>query len=322
MRPLAPRAYERLTLLALAAVGFIIVTGGAVRLTGSGLGCPDWPTCAQGHVVAQLSYHPLVEFLNRVVTGVVSIVVVLSVLGSRYRQPRRRDLTLLSWGLVAGVGGQIVLGGITVMAKLAPPFVMAHFLLSMALLADAVVLHHRAGVDDSVARGRASGPDVRLAQAVVALVAATLVAGTVVTSSGPHGGDENAPRWTFALHRVTQIHGALAMTLALTVVASLLHLHRRGATATAIVRGRQLVEALAAQIAIGYTQYFTGVPPLLVGIHVAGAALVWVAAIRLLLAVAGGGAPAETGAVAEPRGTPTEILLAAAEPAFAGEGSG
>src|SRR5205085_1703962 len=142
---LSPWAYRRITLVALLALAFIIVTGGAVRLTGSGLGCPDWPACAAGHVVAERSFHPMVEFVNRVITGVVSFAVILAMLGSVIRRPRRRDLIVLSTGLVLGIVAQIVLGGETVKHDLAPPYVMGHFLLSLLLVWDAVVLHHRAG---------------------------------------------------------------------------------------------------------------------------------------------------------------------------------
>ena len=135
---LSPWAYRRIALLALLALAFIIVTGGAVRLTGSGLGCPDWPTCADGRVVAERSFHPMVEFVNRAITGVVSFAVILAVLGSVIRRPRRRDLILLSVGLVLGIVGQIVLGGETVKHDLAPPYVMGHFLLSLLLVWDAV----------------------------------------------------------------------------------------------------------------------------------------------------------------------------------------
>jgi hypothetical protein len=144
---LSPRAYQRITLLALIALVFIIVTGAAVRLTGSGLGCSDWPTCESNQIVAPLEYHAMIEFINRTITGLVSVMVMLAVLGSLVRTPRRRDLTWLSLGLVAGVIGQIVLGGLTVLFELRPPFVIAHFLLSMVLVWNAVVLHHRAGHD-------------------------------------------------------------------------------------------------------------------------------------------------------------------------------
>src|SRR5438105_10011011 len=153
---ISPAGYRRITFVALIALGFIVVTGGAVRVTGSGLGCPDWPTCAQHRVVAPLEYHALVEFVNRVVTGAVSMVVIAAVLASVFRKPWRRDLVWLSAGLVAGVVGQIVLGGLTVLFDLKPPFVMAHFLLSLVILWCAVALHHRAGLPDDGPR-RSSG---------------------------------------------------------------------------------------------------------------------------------------------------------------------
>jgi cytochrome c oxidase assembly protein subunit 15 len=282
---LLPRAYERLTLVSVVALGFIIVTGAGVRLTGSGLGCPDWPTCAQGHVVAPIHYHALVEFVNRTVTGLVSVVVILAVLGSLVRSPRRRDLTRLSLGLVAGVVGQILLGGLTVLYKLEPPFVMAHFLLSMVLLADAVILHHRAGTGD----GRLhSVVDRRLrimGRLIVGLVLAVVTAGTVVTSSGPHGGDANAPRWHLSLHRVTQVHGALAMLLVALVVGAMALARSTSAPTDVRWRAQLLLEALAAQVAVGYAQYFTGVPVLLVAFHILGAVLVWTAALRFNLSL-------------------------------------
>ena len=200
---LSPAAYRRITFLAVVALAFIIVTGGAVRLTGSGLGCPDWPTCAEDRVVAPWEYHAMVEFVNRTITGLVSVAVILAVLGSLVRQPRRRDLTWLSLGLVGGVIGQIVLGGLTVLFHLWPPLVIAHFVLSMAILADAVVLHHWAGRPDPPAPGDSDGapasrppsspvvgrPVLLLGRLVVAATALVIVLGTVVTGTGPHGGD-------------------------------------------------------------------------------------------------------------------------------------
>src|SRR5919206_1002301 len=149
---ISPAGYRRITFVALIALGFIVVTGGAVRVTGSGLGCPDWPTCSQGRLVAPLEYHALVEFVNRMVTGTVSVLVIVAVLAALRRRPYRRDLVWLAVGLVVGVIGQIVLGGLVVLFDLFPPLVMGHFVLSMVLVGDAVVLHHRAG--------RADGPTV------------------------------------------------------------------------------------------------------------------------------------------------------------------
>src|SRR3954447_5219993 len=148
-RTLSADAYRRVTLFALVALGVIVVTGAAVRLTGSGLGCPEWPNCDTGHLSPHgtTGYHGAVEYVNRLFTGLVSVLVILAVLASLARDPRRRDLTWLSIGLVAGVVAQIVLGGLVVIYGLSPPWVMAHFAVSMALVANAVVLHHRAGTE-------------------------------------------------------------------------------------------------------------------------------------------------------------------------------
>ena len=289
---LPPRSYQLVTLAALAALAFIIVSGGAVRLTGSGLGCPDWPTCAKGHVVAPLGYHPMIEFVNRVVTGLVSVAVILAALGAHLRSPRRRDLTLLAWGLVAGLVAQIVLGGETVRHRLNPAFVQAHFLLSILVVWDAVVLHHRAGLADGVPRQPLLGrPLLGLSRLIVVLAGLTVVAGTVVTGSGPHGGDDKVRRWQLNLHRVTQIHGSAGVILLATAGATFWLLRRQGVTGLAEHRLRQLLEAVAVQIAIGYTQYFLGVPVLLVGFHLFGAVLVWTAALRFALAASSGATP-------------------------------
>jgi cytochrome c oxidase assembly protein subunit 15 len=282
---LSPRTFQRLTLVAAIAVGVIIVSGAAVRLTGSGLGCPDWPTCARGHLVAPLDYHPLVEFVNRTVTGLVSVAVILAVLGALVREPPRRDLTVLSVGLVAGVVAQIVLGGVVVLVGLNPVFVMAHFLLSMVLLWDALVLHHRAGEPGGQPRPLVDRDLIRIGRLMAVLTAMTLLAGTVVTSSGPHGGDATAPRFDLNLHRVTQIHGASALLLLAMVAVTLVLLRVNGAPVAVRRRAEHVLEALAAQIVIGYAQYFSGVPALLVAFHVAGAVVVWTTVLRFNLAL-------------------------------------
>jgi cytochrome c oxidase assembly protein subunit 15 len=280
----SPTAYRRITFVAAVALAFIIVTGGAVRLTGSGLGCPDWPTCAKNRVVAPWSYHAMVEFVNRTITGLVSVAVMLAVLGSLVRTPRRRDLTWLSAGLVAGVLGQIVLGGITVLFHLWPPLVMAHFLLSMAILADAVVLHRRAGLPDGDTQRAVVGRELRLMGRLVVVSAGLAVfLGTVVTGSGPHGGDEKVARLPFLLPDVARLHGISVMVLLALVLATLWRLRRDGAPEALLRRGELLLVVLVAQAAVGYVQYFTGVPVLLVGVHIAGATAVWAAAVHFLL---------------------------------------
>ena len=281
---LSPPAYRRVTLFALLALTFIVVTGGAVRLTGSGLGCPDWPTCAENRVVAPWEYHAMVEFVNRTITGLVSVAVMLAVLGSLIRRPRRRDLLWLSVGLVAGVLGQIVLGGLTVLFELKPGFVMAHFLLSMVLLANAVVLHHRSGRPAGPTRPAVGSDLLGLGRLEVAVAVLVIFLGTIVTSSGPHGGDEDAERLPFLLPDVARLHGiAVMLFLALTLVI-LWKLRQAGADRRILRRSEVLLAVVVAQGALGYIQYFTGVPALLVGFHIAGATAVWVAVLRLDLA--------------------------------------
>ena len=309
LRTLSPSGYRRVTLVALLALAFIIVTGGAVRLTGSGLGCPDWPNCDDGRLVAPLEKHAMVEFVNRTVTGLVSVAVIVAVLGSLRRRPYRRDLVWLSLGLVGGVLGQIVLGGLTVLFDLAPPLVMGHFLLSIAILADALVLHWRAGQPDDRPARLLVAPDLRsLGRLVVAATALVVFLGTVVTAAGPHGGDEETPRLDVPLHRAAQLHGFAVVLLLALVVTTLVLLRRSGAPPAVLRRGSVLLAVLLAQGAVGYTQYFTGVPVLLVGIHIAGAVAVWSAAVRFHLGLSG----------PEPAPPGADRTAAGSRPAYAG----
>jgi cytochrome c oxidase assembly protein subunit 15 len=285
---LSPFAYRRITLAALAALAMIIVTGGAVRVTGSGLGCPQWPNCESGSLVPRgaTGVHGTVEWANRLFTGVVSVAVVLAVLGSLVRRPRRRDLTWLSLGLVAGVVAQIVLGGLTVIFELAPPFVMAHFLVSLLLVADAVLLHNRAGLPDGGELAFTTGPEVRAAARwLLAAAAAVVVSGTVVTGAGPHGGDDQVRRLDLLVPDVARVHG-IAVNLLVAATLFALWLGWRGGGAPAVARSlRTLLVVEVAQGAIGYTQYFTGVPEGLVALHIAGAVAVWIATLRVVLSL-------------------------------------
>jgi cytochrome c oxidase assembly protein subunit 15 len=282
---LSPSAYRRITVIAAVLVGIIIVTGAAVRLTGSGLGCPSWPNCSPGRLTphSATSYHAMVEFVNRTFTGAVSIGVIAAVLGSLLRTPRRRDLTWLSLGLVGGVIGQIVLGGITVLTDLNPFAVMGHFILSMLLLADAVVLVHRAGIpDDAVRRPVGGAAERRSAIVQFVLTCAVVVTGSVVTNAGPHAGDRKAQRFDIPLTDIARIHSATAILLLLCVLAIVFVVGRHGLTAGRRRGLTLLLVAILAQMGVGYTQYFTGVPPLLVAVHVLGAVLVFTASLVYL----------------------------------------
>jgi len=294
-RRLSPASYRRVTLFAVWALGFIIVTGAAVRLTGSGLGCPDWPTCARNHVVSPWEYHAVVEFGNRVVTGAVSVAVIAAVLASRLRAPRRRDLSWLSWGLVLGVLGQIVLGGESVRHQLAPPFIMGHFLLSMVLLADAVVLHHRAGFGDGpvdgTGRAQPDGPPapmvprqlLTMGRLLPVAAGVTILLGTVVTSTGPHGGDPKARRLAYSLHDVARLHSSAALLFLAFTVVTLWRLIRAGAPAEVLRRAELVLAVLVAQGTIGYIQYFSGDQAWLVAIHVTLATALWGVTLHFVL---------------------------------------
>ncbi|MEJ7844195.1 MAG: COX15/CtaA family protein [Acidimicrobiales bacterium] len=300
---ISPAAYRRITFLALLALGFIIVTGGAVRLTGSGLGCPEFPNCEPGSLVPTdpTDTHGMVEFVNRTITGLVSATVVLAVLGSLRRDPRRRDLTWLSLGLVAGVVGQIALGGLTVIFELSPPFVMGHFLLSLVLIANAVVLHHRAGQPDGPGVTLLRGPTATLVRRVLPLAAAVaVVSGTVVTGTGPHGGDADVRRFGFDLDDVARVHSLSVIAFIALLLVALTRFGDGGAAATGTRgvapvltrRAQELLAVATAQAVVGYAQYLTDVPVVLVGIHILGATLVWAAVIRLVVATTARGGDA------------------------------
>jgi cytochrome c oxidase assembly protein subunit 15 len=237
--------------------------------------------------VAPWQYHAMIEFGNRIVTGIVSIAVILAVLGALIRCPRRRDLAWLSWGLVAGVLAQIILGGETVRHHLAPGFVMSHFLLSMLLLWDAVVLHHRAGWPDDRVRPRRLVPPEQVVMGRILVVAAGVVIflGTVVTSSGPHGGDPQAKRLSFSLHDVARLHGSAVMLFLFLTLLTLATMVYTGAPVSVIRRGEAMLVAIVMQGTVGYVQYFTGVPAWLVAIHIGLAALVWAFTLQFALSL-------------------------------------
>ena len=218
--PISPRTYRLITVAALVALAAIIVTGAAVRLTDSGMGCPTWPQCEDGSIVPRgaTGDHGWIEFVNRLFTGLVSVAVVLAVLGSRRRRPLRRDLTRWSWGLVVGVLAQALLGGLVVILHVTPVAVAGHYLLSAVLVWNAVVLHHKASEPEGHRRPTATAPLLRTSRAMVALGALVLVSGTFVTGSGPHGGDEAADRLPFAVVTVARVHSVLVWAFLAVVV--------------------------------------------------------------------------------------------------------
>jgi len=305
LRPpvVSPAGATRAFRLALAALCLIVVTGAGVRLSDSGLGCPDWPTCSGNRLVAAWHYHAVIEFGNRVVTVLVTAAVAVALLAAWRRVPRRRDLVWLAGGLVVGVIAQAVLGGITVLAKLAPGWVMAHFLLSMAVIAVAVVLVSRSKEGEGVATPKVGAEVMLLGRVLVGVTAVVLGLGTVVTGAGPHAGSTGVGRLPISPRDAAEIHSALVFLLVGVTLASVLLLRPPRVPADVTARARVLMYAVGVQGAIGYIQYFTGVPAALVGLHVVGAIVVWVSVLRLHLSLTCRVDPRVTGIVAEAAGT-------------------
>ena len=188
-----PAQYRRIAHFALAALALIVLTGAAVRLTDSGLGCPDWPRC-YGKAVPPLQGHALIEFGNRAVSGVVGVIVVGTAVLAFTRRPFRRDLAWLALSLPLGVLAQAVLGGFTVREHLAPGFVMAHFGLSMIILIGAVALAWRASHAPDTRPRSTDSLGVWLVRVLAALGAVTVFAGTAATAAGPHSGGASGQR--------------------------------------------------------------------------------------------------------------------------------
>jgi len=293
-RPAPASLVRRLALASVVANTVIVVTGGAVRLTSSGLGCPTWPGCTDSSYVptAETAGHGLIEFGNRTLTFVLGLVALATLVAVVRHRPRRRPLVRLAALAFAGIPAQAVLGGITVLTGLNPWTVAGHFLLSMGILATTLTLwwRMREGTDRQ-ARPTVPPEMLLLGRALVGVTGAVLVLGTVVTGSGPHAGDAAAARTGFDPATVSQLHADAVMLLIGLTVATVLGLRVTGAPAEVRAAARTLLWVELGQGLIGFVQYFTGVPVLLVGAHLLGACLVWLAALRVLLPMYGRGLP-------------------------------
>lgn len=284
------RHFRQLTLLTVISLIALIGSGGWVRLSESGLGCPTWPNCYAHRIVAHDTYHALIEFVNRCVITTVGVLIVLTVIAAIRRRNARRDLIWLSSGLLIGYVGEAALGGITVLLKLAPELVAAHLILAMALLADGVILHWRAG-DASQAGGAereikapSAGLEVRrLGQLLLTALTVVIVLGTVATGSGPHAGSPDTKRFPFNFTQTVELHAVVGMFLFGLVIASFFALRATGASRRLRSVHLTVVGLMALQGIVGYVQYFTKLPIDLVEVHIVGAALLLVALVRLNL---------------------------------------
>lgn len=278
-RVLSEAGYRRITFAALVALYAIVITGSLVRLTGSGLGCVDWPRCNEEKFIDVSTGHGAIEQVNRLFTGIVTASVILAVLGSLRLARRRRVLTGLSVGLVVGVLAQVVIGGIVVLTGLNPWANMAHFLVSMVLLSNALILHRHVGEPDREDGRRPGRRDPLVVVAGLCGIAA-VVTGTIVTATGPHAGDEDAIRLGFSIHHVARIHGS-TVVLTLAVVALLLW-RTKGKDRVLESKVSKLFGLGLLQALVGYVQYLADVPALLVAVHIALAAGVWLALTDVL----------------------------------------
>ncbi|MFE9429305.1 heme A synthase [Kitasatospora sp. NPDC006697] len=280
---------RRAALAALVMSVVIVVTGGAVRLSASGLGCRTWPTCTGESITPtpEMGLHGKIEFTNRVLTYVLCAAVGWAILAARCAVPWRRSLTRLGWAQFWVVMSNAVLGGITVLVGLNPYVVGAHMLAALALVWIAVLTWERAKEGDGPVRQLVAEPLRRLGQLLVGVTGLLVVAGTLVTGAGHHPGDSNkVPRITWLSYdRLTQVHADLVFATIGLSLAVIFALAAAKAPAPARARARELFLVLLAQGVIGYVQYFTDAPEVLVGVHMLGATLVWIAALRIPLAL-------------------------------------
>ena len=288
--PVGPWA-RRVFLANVVAQAGIVVTGGVVRLTGSGLGCPTWPQCAPGSYVptphqAQ-GYHKYIEFSNRTLTFVVFLTVAAALIMAWRQVPRRRPLVLLAAVGVLGVVAQAVLGGITVLTGLNPYTVAAHFLLSMVLIAAAVALYERGNEPgDGPVSSLVRSEIVWLSRGVLALAGLILVLGTVVTGSGPHSGDAVTPaRFGLDPRTMSWLHADVVLIFIGTTLTLLVALRLTDGPLAARRRVVILLAVSLSQGAVGYLQYFTGLPEAIVAVHLLGATLVWISTLRIPFAL-------------------------------------
>jgi cytochrome c oxidase assembly protein subunit 15 len=309
---LTPSQFRRLAYASVGALTLIVLTGAVVRLTDSGLGCPDWPRC-YGKVLPPLSAHAVIEYSNRVVSGLVSLLAVVVFLAAFRRRPFRRDLAWLSATLPVGVLAQAVLGGFTVREHLAPGFVMAHFGLSMVVLIGAVALAWQSAHEPGWRPPATDRLSVWTARALLPLGALTIFAGTAATAAGPHSGGvtgQHVHRLTFegrdTLSWMVHRHAVIAALLGIAVIGVWLLHRRRGMERTA--EPLMVVGLLVAgQGLVGSVQYELHLPADMVWVHVALATITWLA-LLWLTAAAGALAPR-----AQAASVPSELAARSAE---------
>jgi cytochrome c oxidase assembly protein subunit 15 len=282
------RTVRRAALAALVMSVLIVVTGGAVRLTGSGLGCPTWPKCTDDSLTATsaMGFHGAIEFGNRMLTYVLCAAVGWAIIAARSQKPWRRSLTRLGWAQFWIVMSNAILGGIVVLVGLNPYTVAAHFLLSTALITVAALMWQRTREGDAAARPLVGKSVRQLVWFLVAAAVLLIAVGTVVTGAGPHAGDSSkVDRIHVSWENVAKLHAVLAWIVVTLAFALWFVLKAVDAPQGPLRRTRDLFLILLSQGVIGYVQYFTDLPEALVALHMLGSCLVWIGVLRVLLAL-------------------------------------
>ncbi|MER5902213.1 heme A synthase [Streptomyces mirabilis] len=282
------RTVRRAALAALVMSVVIVVTGGAVRLTGSGLGCPTWPKCTDDSLTttSAMGFHGVIEFTNRMLTYVLCAAVGWAIIAARSEKPWRRDLTRLGWAQFWIVMSNAILGGIVVLVGLNPYTVAAHFLLSTALITVATVMWQRTREGSAEPRPLVGKAVQQLVWCLVAAAILLIAVGTVVTGAGPHAGDSSeVERMAVNWETVAKLHAVLAWIVVTLTFALWFVLKAVDAPKGPLDRTRELFLILLGQGVIGYVQYFTDLPEALVGLHMFGSCLVWIGVLRVLLSL-------------------------------------
>jgi len=313
-----PQLYAKVTLLALAALSLIVLTGAAVRLTGSGLGCPDWPKC-YGGTVPPLETHAVIEYGNRLLTGFVGLAVIAASALAWLRRPFRGHLALFGAMLPLGVLCQAILGALVVKYHLAPGLVMGHFILSMLLLDAAFALAWCARYEPGERRASTDRFGVWAVRALIPIGQLTILAGTMATGSGPHAGaheGELVHRFDFqgagTLEWMVQRHSAMAALFGIAAIGVWLLLRRPGGDRRAVRPLSVVIGLLALQGAVGGVQWALELPSELVWLHVALATATWLAMLWTV-ATAGRLEPRSTAETLTP---PVEVASGAERPAL------
>ncbi len=278
---ISEKMYRRLALWNLIGLGLLIVSGGAVRLTASGLGCPQWPSCGQSNFVGELSTHKEIEFGNRILSTVVSIFIALTVIAAFRLAPKRDDLKRGALAVLAGILLQIIMGGLVVKYHLWPPLVMLHFLLSELLVGVGMYLHWRIDNPLGFSNPMVGRKFIVLVRGLIISTGILMLLGTATSGAGPHGGSRGSKRLPVSFRGISEAHATFAAYLIGLIVATLFACWIGNVALPVIKRAKLLLGMALLQAAIGYSQYFLKDPASIVIFHLAGATLLLIFVLNL-----------------------------------------